>query len=157
MSCCCAAAADTAEVVAEPPDSEAFAYASPGESPREEEPKVQEAVGAEHAEEARYISSAGLRGRALKADQFVIVLHRTEENMKIGLDTVASQKESATPAIKIKLVKSGLVSAWNEANRDKVVKNGDVIMDINGEHSSTQAMYQAIAASSTLNIVIQRG
>mmetsp|Transcript_10366 Transcript_10366/g.22852 ORF Transcript_10366/g.22852 Transcript_10366/m.22852 type:complete len:157 (+) Transcript_10366:97-567(+) len=84
--------------------------------------------------------------------QFYVKLEKTPDNLRIGLDTVARRQP---PALKIKRLKDGLVSSWNAANPDKIVKIEDLILEVNGECSDVEKMYDAIAKNSTLDLLIR--
>lgn len=86
---------------------------------------------------------------------FVVSLHKTEGNARVGLDTVARISPTAGCALRIQNVKQGLISEWNVRNPLLQVREGDHICEVNGENRDTERMYWVIAVSSELRLLIK--
>mmetsp|Transcript_36039 Transcript_36039/g.90607 ORF Transcript_36039/g.90607 Transcript_36039/m.90607 type:complete len:179 (+) Transcript_36039:85-621(+) len=102
--------------------------------------------------------------RAGEGELFEITVEKANGD-KLGLDTKA--RKAPAPALKITQVKTGLVQKWNEANPDKVVTDNDLILsvydvsqgqvaDTSQRNASTEVMYNIIAKSTKITMLIQR-
>merc|ERR1712151_589305 len=91
----------------------------------------------------------------LRDDEFCIVLKKTEEKHKLGVDVIARKNPAA---LKIKQVKPGLVADWNDSHPDEQVMPEDVIVGVNGERTDVGRIYTYIVsdASPVLTVIVQR-
>merc|ERR1712079_196478 len=93
------------------------------EEPKQEEPPPKEELKA--LDPPPEPIDAGRSG----SNEFRIKISKTDLGSKIGVDTVAFSSEKGR-ALRIKKVKAGLVSDWNESNPQAEVKEGDIIMEV---------------------------
>merc|ERR1719296_305864 len=90
------------------------------------------------------------------ADRFEVVLDPTKGgDPRLGLDVAHKPG-----ALKVKRVKQGMVSRWNDENPNFVVNAGDHIVNVNdvaGESSTSQDLLKAMtAASGSIVLVVDR-
>lgn len=70
----------------------------------------------------------------------------------IGLDIVTVEGVG----LRVKRIKDGLVSRWNEANPEKAIRQGDIISEINGSTCDTKSSLELVGRAETLNMLICR-
>mmetsp|Transcript_16130 Transcript_16130/g.12946 ORF Transcript_16130/g.12946 Transcript_16130/m.12946 type:complete len:139 (-) Transcript_16130:99-515(-) len=104
-------------------------------------------------------SEAGVRS-AQQGDETtweVTVTKGEGEQAKIGLDISHYPNSANGTAIKVKLVKPGLlVSVFNEKNPSKAVKAGDLIIGVNGITGNSADILSTIGKDSELNLILKR-
>lgn len=86
---------------------------------------------------------------------FTITINKTN---KLGL--ITSNSILRKSILKIQRVKpGGLIAEWNEDNPDQMVKEGDLIVEVNGisgDAGAKDVLYEAIAKADVLKITIRR-
>mmetsp|Transcript_19191 Transcript_19191/g.53990 ORF Transcript_19191/g.53990 Transcript_19191/m.53990 type:complete len:158 (-) Transcript_19191:133-606(-) len=156
MWCCGEKPPDSGAVVIEekamrkPLSTEAPVAASLAASPPREAPAAEPVVAAPPSADAPP-EAPPVPDEASGTTQVVVA--KASSGDKLGLDTLARMDP---PALKIKRVKEGLILKWNEENPEKAVRDGDIIVAVNGEAVSSTAMYAAIANSKTVALSIVR-
>mmetsp|Transcript_2528 Transcript_2528/g.6375 ORF Transcript_2528/g.6375 Transcript_2528/m.6375 type:complete len:169 (+) Transcript_2528:122-628(+) len=167
MFCCCAETQqDEMKVVNAMPSSaglpvddniEAGAKESTAEPPppppKESAPSPPAKEEASPAQAEAAPAKMGAAPAKASTSDFKITVEKSGAGSRIGLDTVARK---TPPALKIKKVKPGLVSEWNVAHPEYEVKQEDLILEVNGECSDVEKMYNAIAENSKLTLLISR-
>mmetsp|Transcript_9480 Transcript_9480/g.25707 ORF Transcript_9480/g.25707 Transcript_9480/m.25707 type:complete len:165 (-) Transcript_9480:188-682(-) len=73
---------------------------------------------------------------------------------KLGLDTRASTRTCTLRILQVKL--EGLIAQWNRDHPDRVVRAGDMIVEVNGISQEKEALYEAISRDTELNLIVQR-
>jgi len=86
-------------------------------------------------------------------DEFAIVICRNN-NDKIGLE-VATFNQNVAHLLVTK-VKPGLIENWNLANPDKAVKEGDLLVEVNGVIDSATGMLNRIVLDKVSEILVRR-
>merc|ERR1712039_211311 len=85
-------------------------------------------------------------------EEFTITCTKTALSSKIGLDIVRQDGI----ALKIKLVKEGLIRDWNRDNASREVLVGDCIVSVNGVSGNSDKLLETIAKDTTLVLQISR-
>eukprot|EP00416_Gambierdiscus_australes_P012183 CAMPEP_0171146392 /NCGR_PEP_ID=MMETSP0766_2-20121228/147542_1 /TAXON_ID=439317 /ORGANISM="Gambierdiscus australes, Strain CAWD 149" /LENGTH=137 /DNA_ID=CAMNT_0011610297 /DNA_START=44 /DNA_END=457 /DNA_ORIENTATION=- len=119
--------------------------------------QVEDGVDAKSVGMALSVFSHGEDSKAADGNPstFQVVIVKTPDCTKLGLDTLA---HSAEQLLKIQSVKpDGLIAAWNAGHPECVVKDGDSIVEVNGIHGRKTALYGAIARDRVLSITVRRG
>lgn len=89
--------------------------------------------------------------------QFTISVDKSTSGKKLGLMTKMGNGGMALKVAKIR--DTGLVAEWNDANPDQEVRVGDAIIEVNGKRGKQgdrDLLYQAIAATNALVLVLHR-
>mmetsp|Transcript_2117 Transcript_2117/g.7275 ORF Transcript_2117/g.7275 Transcript_2117/m.7275 type:complete len:114 (+) Transcript_2117:608-949(+) len=84
---------------------------------------------------------------------------QTSDRKKLGLDTTAllPPAQRGKGALWISCVSAGgLVAAWNAEHRQRQIRGGDYIIEVNGTRGSPDELYTAIAKATTLDLTILR-
>jgi len=74
----------------------------------------------------------------------------------LELEELHQGAASADRAKALKQQLSKLMAAWNDDHPDKKVKNGDVILSVNGRKNDEEALYAAMEAKGSISLVVQR-
>eukprot|EP00418_Pyrodinium_bahamense_P092738 CAMPEP_0179037002 /NCGR_PEP_ID=MMETSP0796-20121207/13905_1 /TAXON_ID=73915 /ORGANISM="Pyrodinium bahamense, Strain pbaha01" /LENGTH=152 /DNA_ID=CAMNT_0020733299 /DNA_START=101 /DNA_END=559 /DNA_ORIENTATION=- len=113
----------------------------------------------ESAEEVQDFENEELRldsdelHQAKIGEEFTVTIpHRN--GMKLGIDTCASKFYPAFNIIKVK--PDGLISAWNEEHPDRVVREGDDLIEVNGVRGDKEKICEFLGKAQSLQIRIQR-
>jgi len=86
-----------------------------------------------------------------ESQEFEVKL-KPEPNTRLFIDGATS----ADRAKALKQQLSKLIAAWNDDHPDKKVKNGDVIMSVNGRKNDEEALYTAIETKGPMTLVVRR-
>jgi len=83
----------------------------------------------------------------------ITLVKETMGNRKLGVDvSVVGEGRH----LKIKKIREGLLHAWNQQNPTEALREGDVIMDVNGVHGGSEELYGTIANDNVLKLTIMR-
>merc|ERR1712151_395756 len=58
--------------------------------------------------------------------------------------------------LRIMNIKEGLIKDWNDKHSLDALREGDVIMDVNGIRSGSEELYATIAGEDVLKLIIMR-
>merc|ERR1712060_1023262 len=86
---------------------------------------------------------------------FMISIDKGDDpSAKIGLDITRSDEGFA--CLKIKKVKAGHIMNWNKSQPSEAVMQDDLIVEVNGESSSSEKLLERIGKDDKLKIKIKR-
>jgi len=71
---------------------------------------------------------------------------------KLGIDVDAFEENESLP---IMAVTGGLVKAWNQAHPDKMIADGDHIIEVNGVTKNGQSMMDCCRSDMVLNVKVK--
>mmetsp|Transcript_148590 Transcript_148590/g.272903 ORF Transcript_148590/g.272903 Transcript_148590/m.272903 type:complete len:171 (-) Transcript_148590:48-560(-) len=91
--------------------------------------------------------------KAAASKAWVVELKKVPENNVVGLEVNYGDSK----VLKVTKIKAGLVLKWNLENPEKIVKEGDCIIEINGVSEDNMAMLDLVPKSTDLKIVFERG
>jgi len=86
-------------------------------------------------------------------DEFTVIICRGE-NDKVGLEVATFDQNISH--LQVTKVKPGLVNTWNMANPDKAVKEGDLLVEVNGVTDSATGMLNRIVLDKISEILVRR-
>ncbi|CAE8685260.1 unnamed protein product [Polarella glacialis] len=84
---------------------------------------------------------------------FRVSLKKTSPQDKLGVHIAGL---TDMDAIRIKLIKAGMLETWNQENPNKEVITGDLIVQVNSTVGNSAELQAAIAASDHLDLTILR-
>jgi len=108
-------------------------------------------------------SSGGLeeerRPIVCPAIKWRISIDKNETEASLGVDLVdlpcTKDRDGALRVEKVHV--PGLVSEWNAAHRNKEVKKGDYIVEVNGVHGGSEELREVVERHTFLDIMLLRG
>lgn len=83
--------------------------------------------------------------------EWEVELVRTEASHDLGVGLFVTPH-----ALLVQSVAPGMLQAWNEANPDREVRRGSVIVEVNGSSADPKAILHALRYSKVLNIKLKR-
>jgi len=87
-------------------------------------------------------------------DEFTVVICRGDNSDKVGLEVATFDQNVAH--LQVTKVKPGLIEKWNLANPDKAVKEGDLLVEVNGVIDSATGMLNRIVLDKVSEILVRR-
>lgn len=87
-------------------------------------------------------------------DEFTVTICRGDNNDKVGLEVATFDQNVAH--LQVTKVKPGLIEKWNLANPEKAVKEGDLLVEVNGVIDSATGMLNRIVLDKVAEILVRR-
>lgn len=109
---------------------------------------------------SRELEEAQAPVRAVRAEilqgTFCVTLDKGETGLqKLGVDVSACMLKNVR-YLKIRRIRQGLVHEWNSRNRANALREGDIILEVNGVRGGSEELYGIIANDKVLKLVVMR-
>mmetsp|Transcript_112501 Transcript_112501/g.325043 ORF Transcript_112501/g.325043 Transcript_112501/m.325043 type:complete len:153 (-) Transcript_112501:164-622(-) len=86
--------------------------------------------------------------------RFLVEVEKTSAESRLGMDISGNKR---TAVLRVNRVRSdGLIAAWNLSHPDQAVCVGDLIVEINGETRSVDAMHGAVGDLGKVRLLVER-